>query len=63
VLFFELFPAVFAVVALITAIALFAVNRRAAGEPEQPRSPSQPVVDPDDPAASATGRRRPSMTA
>jgi len=65
VLFFELFPAVFAVMALIVGIVLFAINHRARHNPDEqelPRTPSQPPVSRDATAA-ASGSRRPSMRA
>jgi hypothetical protein len=65
-LFFELFPAVFAIVALIVGVILFAVNRRARNDPrddEPPRTPSRPAVSPDDVDPSASSSRRPSMRA
>jgi len=67
VLFFELFPAVFAVVALIVGVFLFAINHRARNNPDEheaPRTPSQPPVSPDVAAAHQAGsNRRPSMRA
>jgi hypothetical protein len=67
VLFFELFPAVFAVVALIVGVVLFAINHRARNNPderERPRTPSQPTVPPDVAAVPPTNTsRRPSMRA
>jgi hypothetical protein len=67
VLFFELFPAVFAVVALIVGVVLFAINHRARNNPdeqESPRSPSRPTVPPDVGAADpGISSRRPSMRA
>jgi hypothetical protein len=65
VLFFELFPAVFAVMALIVGVVLFAINHRARSNPddqESPRTPSQPPVSPDA-AAAPSSSRRPSMRA
>jgi hypothetical protein len=64
VLFFELFPAAFAIVALIVGVILFAVNRRAQGENEAPRAPSMPEVPPGSEVDQAsTTVRRPSMRA
>ena len=65
VLFFEFFPAVFAVIALIVGVALFAVNRRAQNnrENELPRAPSRPEVDPGSEPPPARSSSRPSMRA
>jgi hypothetical protein len=65
VLFFELFPAVFAVIALIVGVALFAVNRRAQNnrETELPRAPSRPELDPGSEPPPAKASSRPSMRA
>jgi hypothetical protein len=65
VLFFELFPAVFAVVALIVGVVLFGVNRRAQNshENESPRAPSRPDVDPESAPQPANSSSRPSMRA
>jgi len=67
VLFFELFPAVIALIALIVGIVLFAINHRARNNPhdqEAPRAPSRPPVSPDAEAADAlSNSRRPSMRA
>ena len=64
-LFFELFPAVFAVIALIIGVVLFAVNRRAhnSHEKELPRAPSRPDVDPEAEPQPAKSSSRPSMRA
>ena len=65
-LFFELFPAFFAIVALIIGVILFAVNRRARNDPheqESPRTPSQPPVSPEAANAPSGNSRRPSMRA
>jgi hypothetical protein len=67
VLLFELFPAFFAVVALIVGIVLFTVNHRARNSPdddEAPRAPSRPTVS-DEEGAEQRGRgsNRPSMRA
>ena len=62
-LFFELFPAVFAVVALIVGVILFAINHRARDEAEPPRAPSRPEVDPDAVPPRPNNSRRPSMRA
>jgi hypothetical protein len=66
VLFFELFPAVFAIVALIVGVMLFALNVRARNNPhekEAPRSPSRPPVSPDAATDSPKSSGRPSMRA
>jgi hypothetical protein len=66
VLFFELFPAVFAIVALIVGIVLFEVNRRAQNDPdaeELPRTPSQPSSAAEGSTPPAQNNRRPSMRA
>jgi hypothetical protein len=65
VLLFELFPAVFAVVALIVGVVLFAVNRRAQNshEEESPRAPSRPAVDAESEPPPANSSSRPSMRA
>jgi hypothetical protein len=64
VLFFELFPVVFAVVSGIAALVLFAVNHRAKNDPdhtEAPRAPSRPDSSPDAVADPNARVRRPSM--
>ena len=63
-LFFELFPAFVAIVALIVGVMLFAANRRAQNDPndeELPRTPSQPLPAPDGSTPLAHNNRRPSM--
>ena len=65
-LLFELFPAFFAIVALIIGVVLFAMNRRAQNDPhdqEVPRTPSQPLQAADGSTAPVDKNRRPSMRA
>ena len=58
-LFFELFPALFALVAFIIGIALFAMHHRARNDPaDPPPAQKRPTVPGE---REVTGRGRPSM--
>ena len=63
-LFFELFPAFIAIVAVIVGTILLIADRRAAGDPEyreRPRPRARPVTPEEAEAERRSNRRRPSM--